>query len=101
MKKYQFVFDGDKKLAGFYNMNKTPSNNNKINNDKNTNKSNKKIIIIIFVIINIILIPIIFFVAKRRYMKKKINANELNDFFVNNKKDNEKEEINIEIGLIK
>ena len=101
LKKYQFVFDGDKKLAGFYNINKTPSNNNKINNDKNTNKSNKKIIIIIFVIINIILIPIIFFVAKRRYMKKKINANELNDFFVNNKKDNEKEEINIEIGLIK
>ena len=101
LKKYQFIFDGNKKLAGFYNMNKTPTNNNKINNDKNANKSSKKTIIIIFVIINIILIPIIFFIAKRRYMKKKINANELNDFFVNSKKDNEKEEINIEIGLIK
>ena len=91
-------FDGTKELVGFYNKNKTPSDISKIEKN-NYNKSNKKIIII-FAIINIILIPIVFFVAKRRYIKRKINANELDSFLVNNKKENEKEDINIEIGII-
>ena len=99
LKKYQFVFDGSKKLAGFYDKNKTISNIKNLESENN-NKSNINIIIF-FIVLNIVLIPLIFLIAKRRYMKRKINANEMNDLLVNNKKENENDSINIEIGLIK
>ena len=99
LKKYQFFFDGTKKTVGFYN---EKINNNKSSNINTNTSSNTKKIIFIFIIVNIILIPIVFFVARRRYMRKKFNANELNDFFANdiNKNDNDNS-TNIEFGLIK
>ena len=101
LKKYQLVFDGTKKLVGYYNKNQITSN---INESNTNSKSNK--IIIVFIIVNIILIPIVFFFARRIYMKRKYKANELDSYFVENnnkdKNDNENENsMNIEIGLIK
>jgi len=99
LKKYQLIFDGTKKLVGYYNQNIKSSN---ISTTNTTSKSKK--IIFIFIIANLVIIPIVFFLAKRRYMRKKYNANELNSFFVSDKKKNENENensMNIEIGLIK
>ena len=99
LKKYQLIFDGTKKLVGYYNQNIKSSN---ISTTNTTSKSKK--IIFIFIIANLVIIPIVFFLAKRRYMRKKYNANELNSFFVSDKNKNENENensMNIEIGLIK
>ena len=97
LKKYQLIFDGTKKLVGYYNKNIKSSN---ISTANTTSKSKK--IIFIFIIANLVIIPIVFFLAKRRYMRKKYNANELNSFFVIDKNKNENENsMNIEIGLIK
>ena len=96
LKKYQLIFDGTKKLVGFYDDKKPLSNIN-----KSDNKISNKKIILIFIIANIILIPIIFLFAKRRYVKRKINANEMDDFLIKNKKNNGNDSINIEIGLVK
>ena len=96
LKKYQLIFDGTKKLVGFYDDKKPLSNIN-----KSDNKISNKKIILIFIIANIILIPIIFLFAKRRYIKRKINANEMDDFLIKNKKNNGNDSINIEIGLVK
>ena len=77
LKKYNFIFDGTKKLIGYY------DNNKNINNDKEISFFSKKniIIIIIFVILNIILIPICYYLAKRIYIKRKLNAKELNNLY--------------------
>ena len=100
MKKYQFVFDGTKKLVGYYNKHNKQSSNLHNANANTTSKSTK--IIFIFIIVNVILIPIVFFFARRIYMRKKYKANELDSFFENNKNMNENENsMNIEIGLIK
>ena len=100
LKKYQFVFDGTKKLVGYYNKHNKQSSNLHNANANTTSKSTK--IIFIFIIVNIILIPIVFFFARRIYMRKKYKANELDSFFENNKNVNENENsMNIEIGLIK
>ena len=74
LKKYEFVFDGTKKLAGYY------DNIIKINNKK-ISISPKNKIIIIFIISNIILIPLFYYLAKRIYIKRKLNAKELNYFY--------------------
>ena len=75
LKKYQFVFDGDNKLAGYYDI------NIKVNNNNNIFISQQKKIIIIFVLLNIIFIPIFYFLSKRIYIKGKLNAKELNNFY--------------------
>ena len=77
LKKYHFVFDGSKKLAGFYDQSKNINNNNETNKDSFF--SIKAIIIIIFITINIILIPVFYYLAKRIYIRKKLNAKELNN----------------------
>ena len=85
LKKYQFVFDGSKKLAGYYDMNiKVKSNDN----TKKTFSLNKKKIIIICLILNIILIPLFYYLAKRLYIRRKLNAKELKNFYedINNQK---------------
>ena len=97
LKKYQLVFDGTKKLVGYYNKNQINSNK-----DKSNTTSKSKTIIFIFIIVNIILIPIVFFFARRIYMKRKYKANELDSYFVENKeKDKNENSMDIEIGLIK
>ena len=100
LKKYQFVFDGTKKLVGYYNKQNKQSSIIHNANANTTSKSTK--IIFIFIIVNVILIPIVFFFARRIYMRKKYKANELDSFFENNKNMNENENsMNIEISLIK
>lgn len=76
LKKYHFVFDGSKKLAGFYDQSKNINNNE---TNKDSFFSIKAIIIIIFITINIILIPVFYYLAKRIYIRKKLNAKELNN----------------------
>ena len=77
LKKYNFIFDGSKKLAGFYDINK------EIKDNKIEEKSfwNKKKIIIFFILGNVILIPIVYYFSKRLYIKRKLNAKELKIFY--------------------
>ena len=74
LKKFQFVFDGTKKLAGYY------DKNIKINNKKIL-ISNKNKIIIIFILSNVILIPLLYYLVKRIYIRRKLNAKELDNYY--------------------
>ena len=96
LKKYQFVFDGTKKLAGYYDINIKIKNNYK---SKKIFSLNKKKIIVICIILNIILIPVFYYLAKRIYIRRKLNAKELSNFYEDIK--NQKTSLNIERNFSK
>ena len=92
LKKFQFVFDGTKKLAVYYDTSKIIKKNDK--SEINWFSTNKTKIILIFIISNIILIPIFYCLAKRIYIRRKLNAKELNNYYDNI--NNHKISLNIE-----
>jgi len=68
-------------LAGYYDTNKIIKKNDKSEIDWHS--TNKTKIILIFIISNIILIPIFYCLAKRIYIRRKLNAKELNNYYEN------------------
>ena len=94
LKKYQFIFDGGKKTASFYNLNKNFPN---IKNNSVKSKGNFTNPIIILIIINLILIPLCLWIRKIK-KEKKLKANEMNEIYRNNKNMNDLS--NIETGLM-
>ena len=101
LRKYQIIFNQDSKTIGYY-----KSMNNYYDNEKDTEK-NKKYMITIYIIIGILLIVFCFllimfgmYIQKRYFNKKKKRANELdNSFDYENKEDNMiQEENNDEIN---
>ena len=94
LKKYQFIFDGEKKTASFYNLNKNYPN---IKNNSIKSKGNLTNPIIILIIINLILIPLCLWIRKIK-KEKKLKANEMNEIYGNNKNMNDLS--NIETGLM-
>ena len=68
-------------MAGYYDTNKIIKKNDK--SEINWLSTNKTKIILIFIILNIILIPIFYCLAKRIYIRRKLNAKELNNYYEN------------------
>ena len=103
LKKYQFVFDEDKKLISYYNSPENETNDNNISNNKNNDDKFKLYILIaILSLIICILFSLAFFLIYKlmNIQKRRKRANELDDEYdyenkynsINNEfNDNEKE----------
>ena len=86
LKKYQFIFDEDKKLIGYYN---SPENydNSKIIENENNEKYRLYILIIVLLLIVLLLLVITFFLVKKLMNKnRRKRANELDDEYEYNNK---------------
>ena len=86
LKKYQFIFDEDKKLIGYYN---SPENydNSKIIENENNEKYRLYILIIVLLLIVLFLLVVTFFLVKKLMNKnRRKRANELDDEYEYNNK---------------
>ena len=80
LKKYQFVFDEDKKLIGYYNTQENENEEETVNKE-NENKINLYVLIVILLLVILLLFALAFFlVYKLIYSKRRRKrANELED----------------------